>query len=150
MEEITDCVGSGTPSPSEDLHPRLNTLRVIPVRHDFSPAARSREPVPANSSEHLYCGNSRGANESTYHQIQRPPGSIERISGYPIRWKCFLACLFLDESQQPTCPQERHIRKWSQLSPTLMQSSQTCSSVLVILISVKCVHAAFDITAPRP
>ena len=41
-------------------------------------------------------------------------------------WKCLVACVFLDESQHPTCPQIRHIRKWTQVSPILTHSSQTC------------------------
>jgi hypothetical protein len=32
--------------------------------------------------------------------------------------------LFFDESQHPTCPHERHIRKWTHVSPDFKHSSQ--------------------------
>src|SRR6478735_950000 len=62
---------------------------------------------------------------------------MERMSGCLLRWKCLVACLFLDESQQPTCPHSRHSRRWTQLSPVLMQSSQTSVSVDLNLICFK-------------
>src|SRR5437868_12136981 len=62
---------------------------------------------------------------------------MERISGCLVRWKCLVACLFLDESQQPTCPHSKHSRRWTQLSPVLMQSSQTSTSVDLNLICFK-------------
>src|SRR5579864_4136593 len=49
--------------------------------------------------------------------------------GWFVAWKCLVACLFFDESQQPTCPHSRHRRKWTQVSPALMHSSQTSVSV---------------------
>src|SRR5207247_2004063 len=41
-----------------------------------------------------------------------------------VLWKCFVACLFFDWSQQPTCPQVRQSRRWTQSSPIFKHSSQ--------------------------
>src|SRR5258708_21895272 len=65
---------------------------------------------------------------------------MERTSGCLERWKCFVACLFFDESQQPTCPHSRQRRRWTQGSPVLMQSSHTSVSVVVNLICFRCVQ----------
>lgn len=46
------------------------------------------------------------------------------MTGCWVWWKCLVACLFLEESQQPTCPQTRHMRRWTQRSPDLRHSSQ--------------------------
>src|SRR5215471_5609063 len=70
---------------------------------------------------------------------------MERMIGCPTFWKCFVACLFLDESQQPTCPQLRQSRRCTQESPILMHSSQTCVCVEVILIWFVCLQV-FAIT----
>src|ERR1041385_547702 len=59
---------------------------------------------------------------------------MERISGCLLRWKCLVACLFFDESQQPTFPHSRHKRRCTHVSPVLMQSSQTSVSVDLNLI----------------
>src|SRR5438270_5713282 len=59
---------------------------------------------------------------------------MERMSGCLLRWKCLVACLFFDESQQPTWPHSRHKRRWTHVSPVLMHSSQTCVSVELHLI----------------
>jgi len=45
---------------------------------------------------------SRIASSSTKHQDQSSPGWIERMIGWPLSAACLLACLFGDESQQPT------------------------------------------------
>src|SRR5712672_2228352 len=57
-------------------------------------------------------------------------GCLERL-------KCLVACLFFDESQQPTCPHSRHSRRWTHVSPVLMHSSQTSVSVDLNLICFK-------------
>ena len=44
--------------------------------------------------------------------------------GCCVLWKCLVACLFFDESQQPTWPQVRQSRKWTQVSPIFRHSSQ--------------------------
>jgi hypothetical protein len=44
--------------------------------------------------------------------------------GCRVALKCLVACLFLLESQQPTCPQLRHSRKCTHVSPVRRQSSQ--------------------------
>src|SRR3954452_21728697 len=59
---------------------------------------------------------------------------MERISGCLLRWKCLVACLFFDESQQPTCPHSKHRRRCTHVSPSLMHSSQTSVSVDLNLI----------------
>src|SRR5215468_4919246 len=73
---------------------------------------------------------------------------MERTSGCPTARKCRVACLFFDESQQPTCPQLRHNRRCTQVSPILTQSSQTPLSVVVILICFVCLQA-FTTLPPR-
>src|SRR5882762_7104172 len=44
--------------------------------------------------------------------------------GWPVAWKCFVACLLGESSQQPTWPQLRQIRKCSHTLPLLRHSSQ--------------------------
>src|SRR5262249_14591510 len=44
--------------------------------------------------------------------------------GSPLAWKCLVACLFFDESQQPTWPQIRHSRMCTQVSPSSRHSLQ--------------------------
>src|SRR5690349_14270892 len=46
------------------------------------------------------------------------------MTGWPLAWKCFVACLFLDESQQPTWPHVRQSRSCTHRSPVARQSSQ--------------------------
>src|SRR5689334_14733820 len=65
---------------------------------------------------------------------------MERINGWCDDLKCFVACLFFEESQQPTCPQERQSRRWIQVSPNFTQSSQTCFSVVRNLIWSVCLQ----------
>src|SRR6266852_318045 len=43
--------------------------------------------------------------------------------GWLVAWKCLVACLFFEESQQPTCPHVRQSRRWTQVSPIFKQSS---------------------------
>src|SRR2546422_6997206 len=63
---------------------------------------------------------------------------MERMIGCLVLWKCFVACLFFEESQQPTCPHSMHSRRCTQVSPILTQSWQTCTSVLLNLICFQC------------
>src|SRR4051812_18457476 len=44
--------------------------------------------------------------------------------GCRVEWKCFVACLFFESSQQPTCPHSRQSRRCTQVSPVLRHSSQ--------------------------
>src|SRR5215207_6069356 len=44
--------------------------------------------------------------------------------GCVVAWKCFVACLFFEESQHPTWPQMRQSRRWTQVSPICRHSSQ--------------------------
>src|SRR6185369_11291653 len=64
------------------------------------------------------------ATSSTKHHIQFSPGSIDCITGCLVALKCLVACLFFDESQQPTCPHSRHSRKCTHVSPIFRHSSQ--------------------------
>ena len=48
---------------------------------------------------------------STKHHRHASPGSKERITGWPLSWKCAVACLPGEESQQPTWPHSVHKRK---------------------------------------
>src|SRR5580658_9771776 len=49
---------------------------------------------------------------------------MDRMMGCLTAWKCFVACLFFDESQQPTWPHSRHMRRCTQRSPSFRHSSQ--------------------------
>ncbi len=55
--------------------------------------------------------------------------------------KCFVACVFFDESQQPTCPQLRHMRSFTHGSPVLRHSSQPFVLGLTSLRSLRWVQA---------
>src|ERR1700752_2303672 len=46
-------------------------------------------------------------------------------------------------------PQIRHIRRWTQESPVLRQSSQPLALGLTFLISFTCGHASVSIPSPR-
>jgi hypothetical protein len=60
--------------------------------------------------------------------------------GWFVTWKCLVACLFLEESQQPTCPHSRQIRRCTHVSPILKQSSQPCALGVTCRIRSRCVH----------
>lgn len=60
---------------------------------------------------------------STKHHSQSSPGWNDFIMGCLVWWKCFVACLFGDESQQPMCPQLKHKRKWTHREPVCRHSS---------------------------
>src|ERR1700728_2700677 len=44
--------------------------------------------------------------------------------GWCVAWKCFVACLFGESSQQPTCPQARQMRRCTHGLPVFRHSSQ--------------------------
>src|SRR5579871_1783165 len=48
----------------------------------------------------------------------------ERITGWLVSWKCFVACLPGEESQQPTWPHAWHSRSSTQRVPSFRHSSQ--------------------------
>src|SRR4029453_17879810 len=57
--------------------------------------------------------------------------------GCLLSWKCILACRCGEESQQPTCPHVRHIRKCTHLEPILRQSSQPSAlGVIAAVLSI--------------
>src|SRR2546429_1650366 len=56
--------------------------------------------------------------------------------------KCFVACLFFEESQQPTWPQVKHRRRCTQLSPILRHSSQPSLFGLILRIWSTCVQVS--------
>src|SRR5438132_6978506 len=62
------------------------------------------------------------------------------MMGWPVVWKCRVACLFFEESQQPTCPQIRHRRRCTHVSPIFKQSSQPLALGVTSLILSRCVH----------
>src|SRR5262245_19784818 len=45
------------------------------------------------------------------------------MTGWPVAWKCAVACLLGESSQQPTWPQLRQMRRCSQRLPLLRHSS---------------------------
>src|SRR5271169_2112938 len=69
-------------------------------------------------------------------------GSSDRMRGCFVLWKCLVACLFLEESQHPTWPQIRHIRRWTHESPTFKHSSQPFALGCTFLISLTCGHSS--------
>src|SRR5580692_6741306 len=77
------------------------------------------------------------------HQPQVSPGSKDFMMGCLVLWKCFVACLFLELSQQPTWPHSRHNRRCTQGSPIFKHSSQPCGVFgFTGLIWLRWVHAA--------
>src|SRR5207302_3468176 len=54
--------------------------------------------------------------------------------------KCLVACLFLDSSQQPTCPQVRHRRRCTHVSPILRHSSQPLLRGRLVLTRSRWLH----------
>ena len=60
--------------------------------------------------------------------------------GCPVAWKCFVACLFFELSQHPTCPQVMHMRRWTHVSPVFRQSSQPFEPGFTSWIWSRCVH----------
>src|SRR5947209_3448053 len=60
---------------------------------------------------------------------------------------CFEACRFGDSSQQPTCPQVMHSRRWFHQAPSLMQSSQPSALGVTGSASLKCSHV-YSIEVP--
>src|SRR5438552_16206197 len=62
------------------------------------------------------------------------------MTGWPVAWKCFVACLFLEESQQPTCPHVRHSRRCTHFSPVARHSSQPSELGVTGRISLTCGH----------
>ncbi len=63
-------------------------------------------------------------------------------------WKCFVACLFFESSQQPTWPHDSHKRKCSQVSPVFKQSSQPFAPGVTARISPRCVHDVTTFQTP--
>ncbi len=60
--------------------------------------------------------------------------------GWLVAWKCLVACLFFEESQQPTCPHSRQRRKCTQVSPVFKQSSHPFALGLTWCMWSRCVH----------
>ena len=57
-----------------------------------------------------------------------------RAFGCPDFRKCSVACRPLEESQQPTWPQTRHIRNWTHDHPSLRHSSHPLEFGLTVRI----------------
>ncbi len=71
----------------------------------------------------------RIATSSTKHQDQSSPGWIERMIGCPLLSACAVACRLGDESQQPTWPQLRQMRRWHHFVPSARHSSQPSTAL---------------------
>src|SRR6266516_5712718 len=65
--------------------------------------------------------------------------------GWFVAWKCLVACLFLEESQQPTCPHSRQRRKCTHVSPVFKQSSQPFALGVPRRIWSRCVHCLANV-----
>src|SRR5580658_7835419 len=72
--------------------------------------------------------------------------------GCCVAWKCARAWRFFDESQQPTWPHSRHMRKCSHVSPNFRHSSQPFvfgfTPFLIVPMCVHCV-AISDLQTPN-
>src|SRR4030081_768910 len=62
------------------------------------------------------------------------------MMGWPVARKCFVACLFFDESQHPTWPQTSHSRRCTQVSPIFRHSSHPFECGRGFRISSRCVQ----------
>src|SRR6185295_12924558 len=51
-------------------------------------------------------------------------GGTARMTGCCVSWKCLVACLPVEESQQPTWPHALHSRSATQTVPSVKHSSQ--------------------------
>src|SRR5437868_9231101 len=72
------------------------------------------------------------------------------MMGWPVPFACLVACLFFDESQQPTWPQLSQRRKWTHVSPILRHSSQPLLLGRGFLIWSRCVQTCVvDIASSR-
>src|SRR2546421_6048146 len=67
--------------------------------------------------------------------------------GWLVAWKCLVACLFLEESQQPTCPHSRQRRRCTHVSPILKQSSQPFALGVTCRIWSRWVHCVAKIVS---
>src|SRR5882724_11541222 len=76
------------------------------------------------------------------HQPQRSPGSSERMMGCFVAWKCLVACLFFELSQQPTWPHYLQSRRCTQVSPIFRHSSQPWTFALTLRIWSVCVQTS--------
>jgi hypothetical protein len=105
----------------------------------------ARDQTLVERRKHLLAttGEIRGRHQSS-------SGSAEEMIGCFVAWKCAVACLFGESSQQPTCPHVRHSRRCTQLPPILRQSSHPAPGrrTVLILISVTwpqgCDRSTFD------
>src|ERR671914_2244419 len=66
------------------------------------------------------------------------------MTGCCVSWKCLVACLPVDESQQPTWPHDWHSRSATQKVPSVRHSSQAsgvfCGGKLSGVSPAKCSH----------
>src|SRR6266568_3100161 len=68
------------------------------------------------------------------------------MSGWLVAWKCLVACLFFEESQQPTCPHVRQRRRCTQLSPiftVLTSIGARCDVLYLIKMGTSLCHVLF-------
>jgi hypothetical protein len=79
------------------------------------------------------------------------------MMGWPEAWACLVAWRFGDESQQPTCPQVMHIRRWTHQLPVRRHSSQPSADGRTSRMRSRCEQAGtgntgdvmFPIVGPR-
>src|SRR6185295_8185363 len=68
--------------------------------------------------------------------------------GCCVEWKCFVACLFCESSQQPTWPHVRHRRRCTHVSPDARHSSQPAVFGLAVTTKFRWPQCA-DMTGKR-
>src|SRR6202163_613779 len=62
------------------------------------------------------------------------------MTGCPVAWKCLVACLLGESSQQPTWPQLRQIRKCSHSLPLFRHSPQPSALGVTLRMPAMCVQ----------
>src|SRR5450759_5089441 len=83
-----------------------------------------RAPGSALEPHHSNSPSGPTMEEWGKHHIHVSPGWTERMTLWPVSWKWAVACLPRDESQQPTCPQIMHWRRWTHSHPSCSHSWQ--------------------------
>jgi hypothetical protein len=71
-------------------------------------------------------------------------GSYPSMIGWPVLLKCLVAWRFGELSQQPTWPQVRHSRRWTQAEPVFRHSSQPSALGVTSRMSAMCLQLFID------
>src|SRR5690242_8167532 len=69
------------------------------------------------------------------------------MTGWCVWWKCWVACLFFEESQQPTWPHDRQRRRCAQVSPICRHSWQPVLPGVTSCVVFRCEQVLDFVTA---